>query len=90
MGLTCRESARLLSDNLGRRLSRPERVALQIHLVLCRRCRQFRDNLRLLRELLGGMAEQCVAGHELPPALGPDQRARIFETLARAQSQESP
>jgi hypothetical protein len=90
MSLTCRESARLLSDNLGRTLSRPERVALQIHLVLCRRCRRFRSNLRFLRDVLGQMANQCVPGEDPAPLLAPDQRARIFEALAHAQSRESP
>jgi putative zinc finger protein len=88
MSLTCRESARLLSDNLGRTLSRSERVALQIHLVLCRRCRRFRDNLRVFRDLMGRMTEQCLAGDGPAAALAADQRARILATLARAQSQE--
>jgi len=88
MSLTCRESARLLSDDLVRALSRSERVALQIHLVLCRRCRRFRNNLRVLRELMVRMTEQCLAGGGPAVALAADQRARILTTLTRAQSQE--
>ena len=45
---------------------------------------------RLSIDLQLPVAEQCVAGQDLPPLLAPDQRARIFETLVRAQSQESP
>lgn len=84
--LTCRESARLLSDDLDRPLSRPERIALQLHLVLCRRCRRLARNLAVLRDLLGRMTEQCLAGRGLAPSLTPEERTRIRQKMVAAES----
>jgi hypothetical protein len=84
--LTCRESARLLSEDLDRPLSRAERMALRLHLALCRKCRRFARNALALRDLLGRMTEQCLAGQGFTPALTLEERTRIRQTLARAQS----
>jgi Putative zinc-finger len=89
LSLSCDESSRLVSDDLERPLSRAERLALRLHLMVCNRCRKFRRNLRLLRTLLRRRAEQCLADTDLPPVLAPDERARILKTLTGAQSEES-
>lgn len=84
--LTCRESSRLLSEDLDRPLSRAERMALRLHLALCRRCRRFARNVLALRDLLGRMTEQCLTGESLAPTLTLDERTRIRQSLVRAQS----
>lgn len=86
--LTCQESARLLSEGLDRTLSRPERVALRLHLALCRRCRRFGHNLARLRDLLGYMTEQCLAGQDADAALTLEERARIHQKVTGTQSRE--
>jgi predicted anti-sigma-YlaC factor YlaD len=82
--LTCRESARLLSDDLDRTLSRAERLALRIHLVLCRQCRRFGRNLALLRDLLDRVTEKCLSGEGSAPTLTSEERARIRKTVVCA------
>ena len=89
LSLSCDESSRLISDDLERPLSRAERTALRLHLVLCRRCRGFRRNIKALRNLLRRRTERCVTGEDSGPALSSDERARLREKLARAQSEES-
>ena len=84
--LTCRESARLLSDDLDRTLSRPERLALHIHLVLCHQCRKFGRNLARLRHLLCRMSEERLSDERSAPTLTPEERARIRKTVASAKS----
>ena len=86
--LTCRESARLLSDELDRTLSRPERMALRLHLALCRRCRRFARNMAALRDLLTGMTERCLAGQGTDAALTLEERARILQKVTGAESPE--
>jgi hypothetical protein len=89
LSLSCDESSRLVSDDLERPLSRTERLALCLHLMVCNRCRRFRRNLKLLRELLRRRAERSLAATSVPPVLAPDERARILKTLTGAQSEES-
>jgi len=48
--LTCREATELLSRGLDQPLGRPERMALWLHLIICRGCSHFGRNLRVLRD----------------------------------------
>ena len=47
--LTCEEAAHLLSDDQDRELTRLERIALRAHLVSCRKCKQFKRQLALIK-----------------------------------------
>lgn len=46
--LSCRDASRLLSDRSARRLALHERLALRMHLLICRGCRRFRNYLQML------------------------------------------
>ncbi|WP_455245542.1 zf-HC2 domain-containing protein [Petrachloros mirabilis] len=48
---SCRDTAKLLSDAMDRRLPLHVRIPLQLHLSACRLCRKYQKQLRLLREL---------------------------------------
>ena len=89
LSLSCQESSRLLSDKLDRTLSRPERIALRMHLVLCRNCRRFGRNLRVFRDVLGNMSRKNLSGNGLGTPLTPEAKTRIAEKVAQAQSEES-
>jgi len=86
--LSCDESSRLVSDRLERPLSRAERLALRLHLMVCARCRKFRRNLNLLRGLLRRRSDRCLTDTDMLPALKPDEKARILQRLTGAQSEE--
>ncbi len=49
MILTCKETARLLSQGEDRRLAFGERVALRVHLTICKGCRNIDAQFRFLR-----------------------------------------
>lgn len=89
LSLSCRESSRLLSDELDRTLSRTERIALRLHLVLCYRCRRFRRSLRVLRGVVRRMTQQCLSGEGPSAALTPDERARIAQAVSGAAGEDS-
>jgi len=57
MLLSCKESARLLSQGQDRKLAFGERVALRIHLSICDGCRNVRDQFSFLRQAVRGLAE---------------------------------
>ena len=88
LSLTCEESSRLLSNELDRTLLGPERIALRLHLVLCRHCRRFERNLRIFRRLLGHMNRKNLSGDGLGTPLTPEAKARIVEKVTQAQSEE--
>ena len=49
MMLSCKETTRLLSQGEDRKLAFGERVALRVHLAICRGCRNVGDQFRFLR-----------------------------------------
>ena len=61
MMLSCKESARLLSQGLDRDLAFGERVALRVHLVICRGCRNASDQFNFLRSAVRALSESDTA-----------------------------
>ncbi|WP_082710011.1 zf-HC2 domain-containing protein [Burkholderia sp. TSV86] len=57
----CKDITRLLSDQLDRPLSLDERLRVQVHLPTCSGCRNYRLQIRLLRNaarIASGKAEE--------------------------------
>lgn len=50
MGMSCKQASRLISDAMDRPLTRSEQVRLSLHLMLCRNCRHFREQMQQLRQ----------------------------------------
>ncbi|MBN3786264.1 zf-HC2 domain-containing protein [Burkholderia sp. Ac-20353] len=55
----CKDVTRLLSDALDRHLTVHERVQVRVHLPACSGCRQYRQQIALLRE-----AARTAAGRD--------------------------
>jgi hypothetical protein len=51
--ITCRQSARLISEELDRELPWSERAVLRMHLLICRACPRFRAQIRLVDSAVG-------------------------------------
>ena len=47
--LSCRQASRLMSDDLDRKLSSLERIALRLHLSICEACPRVVRQLALMR-----------------------------------------
>ena len=62
--MNCREAARLMSDELDRELGASRRFALRLHLLLCRGCRHYRQQMAFLRRA----CRQETTVDEAPPA----------------------
>ncbi len=50
MMMNCQQASRLISDGMDRPLTRSEQVRLSFHLLMCRNCRHFRQQLQQLRQ----------------------------------------
>lgn len=57
MMLSCKETARLLSEGTDRELAFGERVALRVHLAICKGCRNVDAQFRFLRQAVRALAE---------------------------------
>jgi predicted anti-sigma-YlaC factor YlaD len=69
--LTCKQLVALSSDLLDAQLSGRQRLAVQVHLMMCGRCRRFVRQMRLSQQLL----------RVWPEPLNPDTQA-LAERLA--------
>ena len=80
--MACRKIAELLLESQDRRLSFPERLSLRVHLLLCKGCARFRDQLAFLS---GAVRTYLNARRAALPApslrLSADARARIQMAL---------
>lgn len=75
----CREASRLQSDTLEQALPLARRVGLRIHLLLCRWCRRYGEQLRFLRHAVREHPEQVNAAS--PHSLSPEARERLKQAL---------
>ncbi len=61
--LSCREATQLVSDGLDRRLGFGERVALRVHLAICRSCTNFNRQMGFLRQAMKRLADAESPGN---------------------------
>ncbi len=79
--LSCDRASALLSKSQDTPLTRWERVALRLHLWICRFCRRYRHQLQLMRQLFQAVAQKSRAGAFTYPKLFEEQRSRIIKNL---------
>ncbi|WP_025324521.1 anti-sigma factor family protein [Deferrisoma camini] len=78
--MTCREAARLISQELDAPLPRGRRLALWLHVGLCRACRAYRRDLRLLTDWVRSRVQDLEAAGE-GSRLSEADRRRLEEAL---------
>ena len=64
MMLSCRETTRLLSQGEDRGLAFGERVALRVHLVICKGCRNVDAQFQFLRSAVQRLSEDVENQYE--------------------------
>jgi predicted anti-sigma-YlaC factor YlaD len=80
--MNCEQAARLLSNQQDAELTRSERWALKLHLLICRSCRRYQGQLGFMRKLFGILGGK---GDTVPPELriSEDKRDEINKTLRK-------
>jgi len=82
--LTCKETARLVSEGLDRKLSLWQRMNLRLHLMMCGACSAYRRQVETLHRIVRrrfGKSAVDVTTTDAPPC--PEQtKRRIVRTLA--------
>src|SRR5258708_2615727 len=72
---TCKQTVKIISESMERRLSLRERVTVKLHLWICLWCVWYLENLQLMRETIQTKAAQepNLDSSALPP-LSPQPR----------------
>jgi len=79
--LVCKEAARLISHSYHRPLGLGERVSLRVHLMMCKACTHFKEQVQLLHEAARRWNDQ--EGEVVAEAgLSEQARRAISEALA--------
>ena len=83
--LSCHEASRLASEALDRELTRRERWALRIHMLLCAACRKFASQLRFLRLVVAKLpGSRQTSWSAYPIRLSEQRRDAIKRLLVEA------
>lgn len=81
--LTCKETARLISEGLDRKLSLWQRVNLRLHLMMCGACAAYRRQVETLNHIVRRRYGESRADEpetDAPPC--PEEaKRRITESL---------
>ena len=79
---SCKEVTRMVSESMDRDLSRYRRIGIWIHLMMCKFCSRYKQQLISLRKALRseGLHDENSEPHA---KLSPDARERIKRSLHR-------
>jgi len=77
--LSCKDTVRLASEALDRHLTIGNRLALRVHLLMCRACGRFRQQLRFLSDAAHRL--EAVDGQAI---LTPKARDRLQRALEQS------
>lgn len=83
--LRCDQASRLISNSQEAPLHKAERWALSFHLLICRMCRQYKKQLKLMRDILSRLTESRLYDIVAPSLLTEEQakalRGRISKKI---------
>ncbi|BAO29017.1 anti-sigma factor family protein [Sulfuritalea hydrogenivorans] len=65
--LNCKESTHLISEAEDRSLKVKEKLALEMHILLCKGCRNYRDQMAFLRRACEGYKATLTDDKEIQP-----------------------
>lgn len=79
--LSCSEVTKLLSESMDRKLPVYQRMAIWIHLLMCKFCTRYRKQLLILREVARNPV-QHLEGTDPSVLLPPDVKERMKHALS--------
>lgn len=77
--LTCKQASQLLSQSLDRPLTRGERLRLRFHLLICRFCKRFGQQIVGLRTAIRQQVKLIEQNEEIK--LSKDAVKRIIQAI---------
>lgn len=77
--LSCKQASQLVSQSLDRQLTTRERFALKLHLLICKYCTRFSQQLTAMRVAL--LRNTQAIENDASLTLSPEAKARITQAL---------
>jgi hypothetical protein len=81
--LRCDQASRLISHSQETPLNRAEQLALSFHLLICRVCRKYKRQLKLMRDVLGRLAEPGLYSSMASSLLDQAQSRALRERMSK-------
>ncbi len=82
--LSCKEAANLVSESLEDLLTFRQRLALGVHLLMCRFCSRYQKQTLLIREAMRRIAhEEEGSADACKVSLTPEARERIKDAVVK-------
>jgi len=79
--LSCEQTSELLSRGLDQHLPFRQRMAVRIHVLMCRACTQYEKQLRFIRRATRRLSQGTEHGGQAATPLSPEARERIKNAL---------
>lgn len=73
--LSCKKASVLISQSLERELTKSERWSLKFHLIICKYCKRFQQQLKLINVALKNIIQETE--HDAGFTLSNEARSRI-------------
>jgi len=84
--LTCKEVSKLVSLALDRRLPLNKRMAVRLHLLVCKMCSRYQQQLKFIHRAARDYYSRLDSDDDrLAVELGSEARKKITDTLRREQ-----
>ena len=86
--LNCKEAARIVSEGLDSKLPFTKKITLRFHLIMCKGCTLYQNQITALRALLHDYNNKTEQEDFLPgpPLLSQDGQSRIKSLIKKALS----
>jgi len=81
--LTCKEVSELVSLALDRRLPLSKRMAVRLHLLVCKMCSRYQQQLKFIHRAAGDYYSRLDSDDHFAVELGSEARKKITDTLSR-------
>lgn len=86
--LSCKEVTRLISESMDYQLPFVQRIAVRMHLLMCKFCSRYRRHMVLIREAICHYLEEIEPLEPFPSiSLSPGAREKIKRALAAISNQ---
>ena len=79
--LSCEQTSEVLSRGLDQHLPFSQRIAVRIHLLMCRACAQYERQLHFIRRATRRLSQGMEHGDQAATPLSPEARERINNAL---------
>ena len=83
--LSCKQSSQLISQSLDRPLTMRERVALKLHLFVCKYCKRFSQHMQCLRVAIKKMTHSIENDNTIEMPLEAKKRIANLAEANRTQ-----